>query len=219
MGEIKHFCSLGALCYTVRMIQCIHVKKVFYPFNWIFTDEEVIIDILNDDFDKSYYTDVKDKFIGRGCEYSYYYEDFLFHKNPRNEDDYLYYQRCIERFRDLMKNGESKLFIMKFSPEQTNHPTQVGEMFKNGIDKEVIIQELKQRGRRLNEVLGTKTSNYKLLIVMNFGNNPSQSFNIECEGNLHFLTLNTLSYGNGVTFSDNTDNLFYSGIMTEQYFR
>lgn len=223
MGEIKHFCSLGTICHTARMMQRVHVKRVSYPFDWIFTDDEIIIDILNDDFnkflDKSYYTDVKNKYSERTCGHTFYHEDFFFHKNPRNEEDHLYYQRCVERFRDLTKNGESKLFIMMFSPESTNHPTYMGEKFKNGIDKEVIIQELKQRGRKLNEVLRTKTSNYKLLIVMNFGNNPSQSFNMEWEGNLHFLTLNTLSHSGGVTFNDNMDNLFYSGIISEHYFR
>ena len=221
--NIQHFCSLGTLCHPARMLQRIHVKKVSYPFDWAFTDENVVIDILNDDFtkfmDKSYYGDVKHKFSERTCGHSLYHEDFFFHKNPRNEDDYLYYQRCINRFKGMLRDPGGKLFIMMYTPGSTKHPTDVYKMFGDGSSKEDIILDLKRRGQNLNNTLTNFTNNYRLLVVMNFGNNDKQSFEMEHSGNIHYLTLNTLSESNGVTFKDNSDNLFFSGIMCEQYLR
>jgi hypothetical protein len=221
--EIKYFCSLGSLCHTARMMQRIHVKKVSYPFDWVFTDDEIVKDILEDDFvkfmDRSYYVDVKNKFSERTCGHVLYHEDFFFHKNPRNEDDYLYYGRCINRFREMLRDSGSKLFMMMYTPGSTRHPMGLYKLLESGFSKEEIILDLKMRGNSINEVLMKRTNNYKLLIVMNFGNNEKQSFEMEHYGNIHYLTLNTLSESTGVTFKDNMDNLFFSGIMCEHYIK
>ncbi len=220
---IQHFISLGTLCHPARMLQRIHVKNVSYPFDWMFTDENVIIDILNDDFnkfmDKSYYGDVKNKFSERTCGHSLYHEDFFFHKNPRNEDDYLYYQRCINRFKGMLCDPGEKLFIMMYSPGSTKHPTDVYKLFNEEYHTETILNNLRLRGENLNNTLMKFTNNYKLLIVMNFGNNEKQSFQMVHHGNIHYLTLNTLSESTGVTFKDNADNLYFSGIMCEHYLK
>ena len=221
--NIQHFCSFGSLCHPARMLQRIHVKNVSYPFDWMFTDENVIIDILNDDFtkfmDKSYYGDVKNKFSERTCGHSLYHEDFFFHKNPRNEDDYLYYQRCINRFKGMLRDPGEKLFIMMYAPGSTKHPTDVYKLFNEEYHTETILNNLRLRGENLNNTLMKFTNNYKLLIVMNFGNNEKQSFQMVHHGNIHYLTLNTLSESTGVTFKNNMDILFFSGLMCEQYFK
>ncbi len=220
---IQHFISLGTLCHPARMLQRIHVKNVSYPFDWMFTDENVVIDILNDDFnkfmDKSYYGDVKNKFSERTCGHSLYHEDFFFHKNPRNEDDYLYYQRCINRFKGMLRDPGEKLFIMMYSPGSTKHPTDVYKLYNEEYHTETILNNLRLRGENLNNTLMKFTNNYKLLIVMNFGNNEKQSFQMVHHGNIHYLTLNTLSESTGVTFKDNADNLYFSGIMCEHYLK
>lgn len=220
---IQHFISLGTLCHPARMLQRIHVKNVSYPFDWMFTDENVVIDILNDDFnkfmDKSYYGDVKNKFSERTCGHSLYHEDFFFHKNPRNEDDYLYYQRCINRFKGMLRDPGEKLFIMMYSPGSTKHPMDVYKLFNEEYHTETILNNLRLRGENLNNTLMKFTNNYKLLIVMNFGNNEKQSFQMVHHGNIHYLTLNTLSESTGVTFKDNADNLYFSGIMCEHYLK
>ncbi len=220
---IQHFISLGTLCHPARMLQRIHVKNVSYPFDWMFTDENVVIDILNDDFnkfmDKSYYGDVKNKFSERTCGHSLYHEDFFFHKNPRNEDDYLYYQRCINRFKGMLRDPGEKLFIMMYSPGSTKHPTDVYKLYNEEYHTETILNNLRLRGENLNNTLMKFTNNYKLLIVMNFGNNEKQSFQMVHHGNIHYLTLDTLSESTGVTFKDNADNLYFSGIMCEHYLK
>ena len=45
----------------------------------------------------------------------------IFHKDPRNQDHYEYYQRCVNRFRDLLNSNSRKLFLMFISPENTTY--------------------------------------------------------------------------------------------------
>ena len=225
MFGIKHFCSLGTLCHPTRMMQRLHIKPVSYPFDWIFCDEDIIVDVLEDDFnkfmDKSYYLDLKNNFNDPscGCGHSYYHEDFFFHKNPRNEEHYAYYQRCIDRFKKMLKVYDEKMFIMMYTPETTQHPKDVYQLFENGMSKEDIISNIKSRVIKLNETLRKHTSNFILLVIINFGDNTEQTFKMEHLENIHYLTLNTLSHSTGVTFRNNADNLFLSGIVCEHYFK
>lgn len=224
MGEYKYFCSLGSLCHVARMMQRIHVKNVSYPFDWCFTDENIVIDCLNDNFnkflDQKYYQDVVHKFHERTCGHSLYHEDLFFHKNPRNKDDYEYYKRCVDRFNQMLKSWEKKLFIFMYSPLSTRHPSDVYQIFENNImSKEEIIENLKQRGQRLNDTLSKYTNNYRLALIMNFGQNNDQSFSFNSENTIDYILLNTKSNSSGVTFFDNSDNLYFSGLMCEHYIK
>lgn len=204
-------------------MQRIHVKKVSYPFDWIWTDDTIIVDMIEDDFakllDKSYYVEPVHKFSERMCGHTYYHEDLFFHKDPRNEEDHQYYHRCVDRFKEMVKSPEEKLFIMMFSPFVTKYPIDLHEMIERGDDKSLIIERMKQKGRNVMNALEKITNNHKLCVVMNFGDNERQTFKMEHEGRIDFLELNTLSHSNGVTFIDNADNLYFSGLMCEHYRR
>lgn len=222
-----HVCSLGTLCHTGRILQRLQLKKTSHPFDWVFSDYNIIIDCLKDDFNKfldpSYYTDVKNDFHEHNCGHTLYHEDFFFHKDPRRDDHYQYYQRCVERFRNLLKSNERKLFLMFISPEKTKHPHSISQMVENQVDKQTIIEEIKRNGRELDHELRNHTSNYQLVVIINFGGNEYQTYEQEVEGTLEFLHLNTIDPSQGVTFSGgwNTnrfpDNYYTSGLLTELY--
>lgn len=220
MSFYKYFCSLGLMCHTARMMQRLHIKTESYPFDWVFSDDKIIIDAIEDDFkkfmDPTYYIEPKTKFTERQCGHSIYHPDFFFHKNPKNKYDYDYYERCITRFRKMIKSSEKKLFIHMYTPQNTTHPMDVYNML-NVNTKEQIINELKNRGRNLNNILSKHTNNYTLLVIINFANNNEQSFVIEFDTNISFITINTLSSSNGVEFGNNCDNLYLSGIIREYF--
>jgi hypothetical protein len=225
--EYHHVCSLGTVCHTARFMQRIKVKNVSYPFDWTFSDENIISDCLENRFekflDKSYYVDVKNDFYEHNCGHTLYHEDFFFHKDPRRDDHYEYYKRCINRFNDMCNSPLRKLFIVMFSPELTKHPENLHYHYEIGSDKLTIMEDMKQRGRKIDEALKNYTSNYNLCVVMNFGNNEYQTYDFDVEGTIHFLTLNTINPSQGVTFSGgwNTnrhpDNYYMSGLFTELY--
>ena len=222
-----HVCSLGTICHTARFMQRIHVKNVSYPFDWTFSDETIISDCLGDRFekflDKNYYTDVKNDFHEFNCGHTEYHEDFFFHKDPRRDDHYQYYKRCVDRFNTMCESQNKKMFIVFFSPELTKHPESLSKLVQDGSDKQTIIEDMKRRGRIIDKALRSYTSNYNLCVVMNFGDNDVQTYHRDVEGTIDFLTLNTISPSQGVTFSggwntnQHPDNYYMSGLFNELY--
>jgi hypothetical protein len=50
MLEINYTCSLGSLCHSSQILKRNNYKKCSYPFDWIFSNYDIIIDCLEDDF-------------------------------------------------------------------------------------------------------------------------------------------------------------------------
>lgn len=106
-------CSLGTLCFSSALIKSNNLKNCSYPFDWTFSNPNMIIDCIEDGFkiflDKSYYININDT----SCGHSMYHPTMFFHRNPLiKEDDYNYYVRCVGRFKDLLSNLNTKLFSL-----------------------------------------------------------------------------------------------------------
>ena len=128
--EIKYTCSLGMYCHSSEILKRNKIKKCSYPFDWILSNCDNIIHCLEDNFktflDKSFYINIRKTM----CGHSYYNKRMFNHHNPlRNENDYSYYERCVDRFKKLVKYEEHKLFIMIFINNEYN----IDESFKNNI--------------------------------------------------------------------------------------
>ena len=52
MKEITETCSLALLCQSSKLLETNNLKKCSYPFDWIFSTFEMIIDCIEDDFNK-----------------------------------------------------------------------------------------------------------------------------------------------------------------------
>ena len=50
--DIHYICSFGPICHTATFMWRNQLKLVSYPFDWIFTNPYVILDMLNDNFQK-----------------------------------------------------------------------------------------------------------------------------------------------------------------------
>jgi len=211
-------CSLGTLCHTARIMERIYVKNESYPFDWVFSDENIVLHAISDDFktflDKSLYSCCADGFSDRCCGHQYYHENFFFHKNPRQKDDYEYYERCVARFKKLLSSDERKLFIMMFSPEITMHPKYLYKMLDKQEDNASIINNIKSRCIKFNNGFSKYTDNYKLLIIINLKtpldkDGGGRRLNIERNDTIDFLTIYTENPSSGVQFADNwnADNL------------
>lgn len=213
---MTEFCSLGTTCHSARMMQRLRVKHVSYPFDWIFSDETMIQEIIEDDFEKfmnpKYFTEPKNKFNERQCGHQIYHEDLFFHKNPKNKEDYDYYLRCIERFKNLLKSPEHKCFFMFYNLQNTKHPDYL--INKNNQE---IIEIIKNKVIKFNDFFKTKTTNYKLATIIIDGENKEHSFKLELNNEISFFSIKTLSNSTGVTFQNNTDNIYLSGLMREHF--
>ena len=113
---INYIIPLGCQCFSAFFLKTNNLKKTSYPFDWIFSSPKVIINILEDNFkkflDKNYYM-IRDINSTHNKHLIYLPDLMLFnHRNPLNDIDHLYYKRCIDRFYNVLKKKEKKLFLL-----------------------------------------------------------------------------------------------------------
>lgn len=217
--EIKHVCSLGNSCHTASILKRNKLKNVSYPFDWIITNYKIIKHCIEDNFhiflDKSYYISIDD---GTKCRHTYYEEDIFYHHNPlMNEKHYEYYVRCVNRFQDLLKKSEHKLFIMMVTNIENMVETSLED--KNNIKDTNKLQSMKDNITEFNQTLSKYTTNYTLLVIFNLVNkedNYHMFSDCECR-NIHFLELHTKTKSDGIMFGDMNDNIYLRNIIIKKY--
>ena len=197
--EIKYTCSFGPTCQSSQILKRNKLKLCSYPFDWIFSKYDNIIHCIENDFqiflDKSYYIDISYKM----CGHSYYHKDMFGHHNPLNIDsDYNYYIRCIDRFRNMLRSQERKLFITT--------ALNLNDDINN-------LTYLKQKMSEFNSKFSKYTTNYILLVIIHIKNKNENKHIFTYNDNIHFLELHTLSISNGVEFVNNNDNNYLDDII------
>lgn len=204
MYEVNHICSFGKNCHSAYLLKRNNYKLESYPFDWIFSEIHIILDCIKDDFekflDKKYYTLSIDSKIQR---HEYYYKDeyYMFnHKNPLKEDDYAYYERCVNRFRKLIKNNNNKLFVFFFNNIE--------------FDK---INILKIQITNFSNEIKNNIINFKILFIFQTIS-KERNFKLYPLNNLvDFMELYTISESNGVHFLNDDDNKYLDLIIHNQY--
>ena len=196
--EINYVCSLGTRCHVAQILKNNNLKKCSYPFDWIFSDPDIVKHCIEDKFniflDKTYYIKLKEKM----CGHSYYHPKMFNHHNPLNTNDYDYYKRCVERFTQLLQYKENKLFIMMFVNTKN---------FEETLKKKVI---------EFNDKFSKFVSNYKLLVIIHI-NKGKQNHILTQLDSIDFLELHTLSNSNGLNFINLKDNTYLNITLNKIY--
>jgi len=191
------YCSLGGLCHSAHLLKINGLKKESYPFDWIFSNIPMIKDCIKDDFktflDKAEYSDYNTNTTLREnqCEHKFYgqmvfkgeHSVIFNHHNPlSNSNDYSYYERCVNRFRDLLKSDNEKTFVMFEGADS--------------LDKYLDFSYF----------LSQYTNNHNLLVIQN---KVSVKHNFilyqRKESGLKILRIETISGSSGVQFHDKAD--------------
>ncbi|MGL4759107.1 MAG: DUF1796 family putative cysteine peptidase, partial [Patescibacteria group bacterium] len=92
----KHVISLGCACNTSLYLKELGLKTYSLPYDWIFSNLDMIEHTIEDNFQS--FLDRQLMFTRNPKQAGHqYYHDMLFnHRNPKdNQEDYDYYQRCI----------------------------------------------------------------------------------------------------------------------------
>ena len=198
--EINHICSLGGLCHSAQIIKRNKLKVCSYPFDWIFSNPNMVIDCVEDGFakflDKSYYINVS----LLKCKHSYYNQGITFkHHNPlKKKKHYDYYVRCADRFKSLLQYQEHKLFIMTIPNMNCTN------------------EEIKGNIIVFNNKLSKHTTNYTLLTILHI-HSGSQRHESTYHDNIHFLEIHTISKTDGSEFSDMSDTVYFDDILKTKY--
>jgi hypothetical protein len=176
------------------------MKMESYPFDWIFSNCDVIIDCIANDF-KTFLDKTQYIYISSGqCGHKKYHPLMFNHHNPLNTiDNYNYYIRCVDRFQKMLKCVKPKLFIMIF-PNMTN--------INENIKKNII---------NFNNKFSKYTNNYTLLVILHLQNKQNNNHIFTYIDNIHFLELHTKSSSGGVQFNNNNDNIYLDNIIQTKY--
>jgi len=198
--KIEYACSLGPFCHSANILKQNNLKECSYPFDWIFSNNKNIIHCIKDNFklflNKKYYMNISNK----RCGHSYYNKELFRHHNPlTNENDYNYFVRCVNRFKDLLYCKGHKLFITII-------------VNNDSIDKKIIHNSIK-----INKKLSRYTTNYTLLVILHLKNKQQNYHNFTYKDNIQFLELHTLSDSDGLSFKNDTDNKYLDNIIKKTY--
>ena len=199
LNNINHVCSIGSLCHSSQFIKKNNLKLESYPFDWIFSNLNMIEHCIEDNFkiflDRQYYTrntNVKDKEPKQFHIYYYPNKTTMFnHRNPLIKNHYDYYNRCVDRFKMLLSNKNNKLFI-----------------YFGNIDENKFIE--------FNNKLKNYTCNYRILVINTKVSNK-QNFYFKSIDNIDFLYIETLSDSNGVNYVNSKDNNYLKMIIHSKY--
>ena len=124
-GDVARIVSLGSRCSTSQSLQDFGLRDRSMPFDWIFSTPEMVVHCLEDDFalflQPEQYQPIP---VWRRrirefnlCDHvtfrdTYGIQAMFNHRDPTLIDDYLYLNRCVERFRDVMHSTEPTLFVL-----------------------------------------------------------------------------------------------------------
>ena len=113
--EINYICSLGTRCHSAETIKRNNLKSCSYPFDWCFSDMDIVTDCIKDDFkvylDPSYYIHNSENQGGHSIYGAYMW----WHHNPlSNQNHYSYFMRCVDRLKKLLKLTHHKMFMITF---------------------------------------------------------------------------------------------------------
>jgi hypothetical protein len=197
---INYIIPLGSQCFSAFFLKTNNLKKTSYPFDWIFSSPKVIVNILEDNFkkflDKNYYM-IKDVHSKHNKHLIYLPDLMMFnHRNPLNDEDHLYYKRCIDRFYNVLERKEKKLFLLT--------------SLKNEIENELKNICL------LNYNLNLITENYILVAIFQLCTGE-QSKEIYTYENMIIIQITTISESDGVIFLNNLDNIYYKNLINSLF--
>lgn len=160
--EINKAISLGTLCHSSKFLKDNNLKQESYPFDWIFSNIQIVISMIKNDFvdflNQDFYIQNTQDFNKAG--HALYRHDMFNHFNPCKDEIYQYYARCVIRFRSVMaENNGTKLFFMMLVNRA------------NTIEEQNILHHITE----LFNLLDNKTTNFHLLLLNNIVTENTES--------------------------------------------
>lgn len=206
--QIKHVVSLGTFCHTANHFQLRGIRTCSHPFDWILSRPSVVTACLRDDF-QTFLDPVHHQRIGADLSNHRVYGkmvlgnnfhgklplDITFtHRDITNPTHYAYYERCVQRFRDLMKSSESKLFVLTTQDVP--------------YDREEI--------KELHAELQARTTNFHLLCI-SFFNDYHFHTDVEEDGDILYMRVYTYSRSDGRGFAIPLENDYFHDAITKRF--
>lgn len=205
-------CSIGSFCQSSKLLQQLELKEESYPFDWLLSNHKMVKHCIEDDFrtflDKSQYTFIPTSaYTHKVCGHKYYSTIvdftnenvpgavFMHHDLAQDEKDYEYFVRCVDRFRELIKSDEHKVFIY-FS---RNRP--------HSENESALIEFLE-----FMEFLDEHVTNYNVIFIQHSIGTLTHS--IVSLNRLKFINLSA-SRSNGLQFIEDAHNVYLEELIKD----
>jgi hypothetical protein len=160
--------SLGCACNTSLYLKELGLKLFSLPYDWIFSNLNMIQHTIEDDFKSLLDLDLINSKKPKQAGHSYYHNRLFNHHNPKdNQNDYNYYQRCIAKFKTMLGSSDRKLFIHTIYQEPEKYYRHFLEFNSNFKKVNFEIED----AIKFNCFLKSLTENYTFLIIIQ---NPNQ---------------------------------------------
>jgi hypothetical protein len=194
--NINYVCSLGSYCQSANFLKQNGLKKTSFPFDWVFSDTQIVYHCISDNFEtmlnKNNYVDIATKWNNNQCGHSVYGGCFFNHRDMRKRENYEYLERCVERFKTLLKKQQNILFLI---------------IFQNICNKKYCISEIVKIHNIICKNSDSVYNNNKYYIIINIIKNTSRKYNVEIYLNIILIDLYVLSNTDGSNFVDIEDNI------------
>ena len=202
------FVSLGENCSTAWYLKQVGLKKESYPFDWAFSSPQIILDCIDDGFlaflDK---TLIKPKNNEGSACHSYYHANLFNHRNPLKSDaNYGYYQRCCNRFNNLIQSNENIVYVITLINEPDKRPDWASG-FTQGFSLP-INQGMDTVQALINKLL-ERNENSQYLIIDHY-TNQRRSIEFECiSDKIFFVKFFAAESSTGLYYSDPLDDFCF----------
>ena len=209
-GGFHEAISLGQNCSSSWYIKECGLKKASYPFDWLATNARVLEHVLRDDFSTLLDRRQMVSLLTEGG-HSFYHSRMIGHRNPaRNNADYAYFQRCVERWRAMMASRQRVLFLTVILNEYEKR-TRVSRWFADAfqLPKSQTIDHYKP----VVELIAAKNPNAQFLFIEQYTDGP---FALEIQvkdDNLLWLKFTTQGANSGVMYLDPIDDALMRKLM------
>lgn len=210
------FVSLGENCSSAWYLKQIGLKEASYPFDWIFSSPEIVLDCINDNFKKY----LNRKFIipkrnNTSAGHSYYHENLFNHRNPlSSEDDYRYLQRCCNRFIEILESQNSCCYLITLINEPSKRPG-----WANGFTKTFSMPKNQnlETVSKLIKGITDRNKESKFIIIDHYTNSELSTTSRKVSDDVFFIEFHANAKSTGVFYVDPLDDFCFKQALVGLY--
>ena len=219
MGSVEkgtEFVSLGENCSSAWYLKQLGLKEGSYPFDWIFSSPDIVLDCINDKFEKYLDKELispKDDQVSAG--HFYYHSNLFNHRNPlASEDDYNYFKRCCNRFFELVNSQDHSCYLITLINEPSKRPGWAkGFTNQFHMPKDQSIETVSS----LIENIKERNINSKFVIIDHYTNSNRPTISKKINDSVFLVEFYAGGESTGVFYKNQLDDFCFKLVLTGLY--
>lgn len=201
--EEREKIGLGQNCNASWYLKSTGLKNASYPIDWIFSTPDIILDMLDDNFEQFLN---HDQYIPHGLDAGHqrYHETFFGHRNPSNSaSDHEFLKRCVVRWNELMQAKKPVVFvtiILNESEKRKRWREGFSKQFQMPTDQTLANYDL------VIEKIQSLNPNCKFLFIEQYTERPFELSIVAKNENAFWLKFCAIDSNTGVQYLNEVDD-------------